>query len=331
MRRLDVAMLCPAGFENVVARAASRELPSFVERDRSSGFLRGQTIASVGQLRAFPCATNVFAVIGAVPRRSIEHELHDFTGRLRATPLPAGLPKRATFRLRIHDDGRFAPTGSEPAHRLEEALSSWSHLRVSRRSGSLEFWLIRRSEQRDTILATKLTEGVRKFDRGVLRPEICAALARIQPLAGAELVLDPFAGGGAIGVASLEAGARSVWLNDLEGGSRRTGTSKAIRWTHQDFRDLEISPGTVSAVVTDPPWGHYATVDEGLDSLHSDLGVAAQRWLQPGGALVALTGAPQTVVGRLLDDGGLHEELNVPVLVNGRKARVVLARKKPAG
>lgn len=330
VRPLDVAMLCPAGFENVVARAASHELPRFVESERSSGFIRGQTIASARQLRTFPCATNVFAVIDAVRRTVPDHEVREFTMRLKTTSRPTGLPAHGTLRLRIHDDGRFGSTSTQAATSLEDALSSWSQLRVSRRSGSLEIWLVRRSDQRDTILASKLTRGQRILDRGVLRPEICAALARIEPVTGAELVLDPFAGSGAIGEACMEAGARSVWLNDREapGSCRsRTLTSSAIRWTHQDFRDLQVTPETVTTVVTDPPWGHYTAGDENLDRLYFDLGAAAERWLRPGGALVVLTGAPERTVDRLLNDGGLQGELSLPVLVNGRKARVILARK----
>lgn len=189
-------------------------------------------------------------------------------------------------------------------------------------------WLVRRAEQRDSVLATKLTEGQRKVDPGVLRPEICALLARVEPLDRQPLVLDPFAGSGAIGRACAEAGARRVWLNDIDTqGARQTKASQTIMWTHRDFRDLEITPGTVSAVVTDPPWGHYSSVDEGVIGLYADLGAVARRWLHPGGAFVVLTGAPKDAVERLLDAGGFERELNLPVLVNGRKACVLVARK----
>jgi len=327
VRRLDLAMLCPAGFESVVALAAARELPKFAEASRTSGFIRGRTVASVNAVRAFPCATNVFEVIDSVPRTTVDREARLFASRLDTRARPVGLPKRGTFRLRIHDDGTFSSTSTALGHRLERAMSSWAGLEIARRSGSVELWLIRRADEPISILAVKLTAGRPQPPRGVLRPEICAALARVEPLAGHELVLDPFAGSGAIGKACVEAGAGRVWLNDIQpGGAHGTQASSGVFWTHRDFRTLEVVPGSISTVVTDPPWGHYASIDEGLDELYADLGSAAGAWLRPGGALVLLTGAPESSVRRLVASGDVELETSLPVLVNGRKASVVRAR-----
>jgi hypothetical protein len=42
---------------------------------------------------------------------------------------------------------------------------------------------------------------------------------------------------------------------------------------------------------------------------------------------VVLTGATDEAVDKLMDSGGFNRELSLPVLVNGYKARVLLARK----
>lgn len=320
---VDAVILCPPGFEEVVAEAAVRELPGCAESDRSSGFVRVRTLASVRELRGFRCATNVFAMIDEVPRTTIDTEAHRLAERLPTVARPYGLPNRGSLRLRVHDDGHFAPTASRSVAGLEKALETWSGLRVSRGGASLEAWLIRRSGLRHSLLTTRLSGGRPRLERGQLRPEIGAALARVEPLEGAKLVLDPFAGSGSIGIACLEAGAGAVWLNDIEG--RASGRDR-IRWTHVDFRKLRVEPGTVDAVVTDPPWGRYRAVRGGIDHLYGDIGAAARAWLRPGGALVLLTGAPASAVGALADAGRLRIELDFPVLVNGSKARVIRAR-----
>jgi hypothetical protein len=266
----------------------------------------------------------VFAVIGEVPRTNIEREAHGLRERLSTTSRPAGLRRRGTLRLRVHDDGKFAPTTSRAVVALEEALGSWSELGVSRRGASLEVWLIRRSGMRSSLLATRLSGGRPHLERGRLRPEICAALARVEPLTGAQLVMDPFAGSGAIGEACLEAGAQLVWLNDLEGKKAERPQTK---WTRADFRALRVSAQSVDAIVTDPPWGRYWTIKHGVEHLYRDFGGLARAWLRPGGALVLLTGAPDRAVEVMLEAGKLRCELVLPVLVNGSKAKIIRARK----
>jgi Putative RNA methylase family UPF0020 len=325
VRPITVVMVCPAGFEEIAADAARQELSRFVEDSRSSGFIRGHTVAPVRQLRAFPCATNVFCVLDQVPRSTVDHELRALRHRLRHVDRPIGLPQRGTLRLRVHDDGQFTQTSGPPASHLERALASWSGLDVSRRGAVLEVWLLRRTDEPYSVLATKLSEGRRPPERGVLRPEICAALARVEPIRGAQSVIDPFAGSGAIGDACLEAGAKWVWLNDMAGTQR---DRDRVRWTHRDIRDLAVPRASVDAIVTDPPWGHFSSVRAGTEALYADLGRAAAQWLQPHGAIVALSGAPEPAVQALLACGGLALERAYPVLVNGRKALVIRARRQ---
>jgi 16S rRNA G966 N2-methylase RsmD len=268
------------------------------------------------------------AVLDEVPRSTVHHELSALRRRLPQLDRPPGLPKRGALRLRVHDDGRFTATDARIGAEMERAVAGWSGLEVSRRGGSLEVWLLRRRDEPKAILATKLSEGARQPDRGVLRPDICAALARVEPLRGARLVVDPFAGSGVIGEACLEAGAESVWLNDIK-GTQRSG--QRLRWTHEDFAQLAVPLRSVDAIVTDPPWGHFSEVAGGVEHLYARVGSVAGEWLRPGGAIVVLTGASGACVHALLEHGELALERDQQVLVNGRKARVIRARKAVAG
>lgn len=326
MGPVDIVALCPPGLEEIVVEAAARELPRCVETVRKSGFVRVRTDATVQQLRAFPCATNLFEVIAEVPRSSIDRELQDVRARLSKTPRPhvrgSGVP-----RLRIHDDGHFAPTTSVEAVALGAALAACSQPEVSERRTAVDIWLIRRSGVPSSVLARRLTGTGSHRKRGRLRPEVCAALARVEPLAGAQLVMDPFAGSGAIGEACLDAGAKSVWLNDVDPKGARRAERPGLRWTNSDFRKLRVPVQTVDAIVSDPPWGRNWTPRQGIARMYGDLGNAAQAWLRPGGALVLLTGAPDAALELMMEAGNLRPELVLPVLVSGSRARVVRARK----
>jgi len=140
----------------------------------------------------------------------VRQELGAIAAALPRTPRPAGLRRRGAFRLRVFDDGRFGTTASPEAARLTTALAAWSGLRREPRGGQYEFWVIRRRASGHTVLGTKLGHGRPQPPRGSLRPEIAAALVRTVPLSQADIVLDPFAGSGAIGIAALGAGAGRV-------------------------------------------------------------------------------------------------------------------------
>ena len=88
---------------------------------------------------------------------------------------------------------------------------------------------------------------------------------------------------------------------------------------------LAINPGTVTTVVTDPPWGIFQRIEEGIEAFYTDFGRAARSWLGSTGSAVLLTGAPDEAVQQFLDAGGFALEVDERVLVNGRKARVLHA------
>jgi len=326
-------LMCPAGFERVVAEIAQRELSHFDLEQLDSGYIRATTTASVARLREFSCATNVFHVFAAVPRKTVTDDLQQLSRILGTTPRPERLPLQGTFRLRVHDDGRFASHDGDRVRRLETDLANWSGLRPARGAARVEFWVTRRRGLSESLLATKLTTGNARVPAGVLRPEVCATLARIVPLDDASLVIDPFAGSGAVGIACLEAGAERVWLNDadpaaLQLAQRLPPPLRArIDSTALDFRDLDVTAASASAIVTDPPWGHYEQPDTSVASLYADLANFALEALVTDGSLVVLTGGGPDAIQALTARSELRLVNNFPVLINGRKAQIVVARR----
>jgi tRNA G10 N-methylase Trm11 len=147
----------------------------------------------------------------------------------------------------------------------------------------------------------------------------------------AALVLDPFAGSGALGVACLQAGAQRALLNDSNPtalGSVRTSPRslrERVQTTALDFRDLDVGPASVSAIVTDPPWGQYERLDDSVASLYGDIADLAVRALVTGGSLVVLTGAGPDAIHALFARRELNRDRSFPVLINGRKAQIVTA------
>ena len=100
-----------------------------------------------------------------------------------------------------------------------------------------------------------------------------------------------------------------------------------IQATALDFRDLDVAPASVSAIVTDPPWGHYDRLDTSIASLYGDLANFAAGALVTGGHLVVLTGGEAHAIQSLTTRKELALVDDVPVLINGRKAQIVVARR----
>jgi 16S rRNA G966 N2-methylase RsmD len=275
-------------------------------------------------------ATNIFVVVADAPRSGCERELDTLVRRTIDVDKELLNLRKGSIRLRIHDDGQFTSTSGASARLLERQVSVAMGMPIARQSASVEVWVVRRRGLQ-TILGIKLGRPGRKPTRGgVLGPEICAALASVEPLRDRD-VLDPFAGSGAIGVACLAAGARTVWLNDVDKEPRRNGglaTSRA-KWTHVDFRKLPVPTAAISVVVTDPPWGDYVAVEGGVAAFYEDLGSAVKRWLEPGGAIVALLPEEPLAMNSLIRRSEVTVEMNSPVLINGHKARVVVGRYEP--
>lgn len=323
----ELLMLCPPGFEELVSDSVSREFPTYVPLGAARGVLRGKTDADVERLRAFPCASNVFVVIAEAPRSTLVQEAGALGAALAHGPQCSELTRVGPIQLRISDDGKFAPTASRVFGLLEDALASMRRPQITIGDGTGELWMIRRPDLNKSVLALKVSTARPRPPRGELRPEICAALARVEPLDGAQLVLDPFAGSGAIGDACLAAGAKRVWLNDLDPPRDKRPHGSRIQWTHGDFRKVRVATQSVDAIVTDPPWGRNWSVKHGVTKLYGDLGAAAKQWLRPGGALVVLTGVADGALRAMLDAGNLRGEVAVPVLINGSRARIIRARK----
>jgi hypothetical protein len=131
-------------------------------------------------------------------------------------------------------------------------------------------------------------------------------------------------------MACLDAGTESVWLNDIDLSAlaNRIGRGQRpnVKVSGGDFRLLFPRAHSVSALVTDPPWGHFSPPRGGIRQLYWDLGLLAAHVLEPNAPLVVLSGAGQAATDALLGASQAMLIREIPVLVNGRKASIIHAR-----
>jgi 23S rRNA G2445 N2-methylase RlmL len=126
-------------------------------------------------------------------------------------------------------------------------------------------------------------------------PPLAACMARMAGPHPREVVWDPFCGSGLELVErALLGGVSSLHGTDLDPKSiaiARANISAAelsdikSSFSACDFRDTEITPGSVTLMITNPPLGRRVRVKD-LHGLMADLFRVAARALAPGGRLV---------------------------------------------
>jgi 23S rRNA G2445 N2-methylase RlmL len=111
-------------------------------------------------------------------------------------------------------------------------------------------------------------------------------------------------------------------------GASKVPPGTAVHIDEGDSRRLvDVPDGTVTAVVTDPPWGEYAGETYDLDALYSPFLRQLCRVCVPGARGVLLLHR-ENPVERMIRENGLAISVveATPVLVAGRKATVLRLR-----
>jgi len=279
-------------------------------------------IASLAYLK------NCFVVIGSVPRRRDLGQAIDPISR----QLPGWQVRRTgkPYRLMFSENGKLTGVPPNSRSRLEAAVSRATGGRLLPRGGGDEYWTLSRSDLDEILFCRRLARPKRPDPpKGALAPDVAQlivnALGRSKP---SDVILDPFAGSGALVAARIDRPFREAICSDLgyaDGSatlppqlSRRAG----VRRLTDDARELPSIPdGTVDVVITDPPWGEFDQGDSSPTELIASALGSIRRVLRPTGSLAML------VARRLAGDvaaewanTGFRVKKSYELLINGHPA-----------
>lgn len=125
-------------------------------------------------------------------------------------------------------------------------------------------------------------------------PPLAACMARLAGSTGHDVAWDPFCGSGLEliergflgGVRKLLGSDRSAEAIDVaKCNLAASGLRVASDFFHGDFRNANLSPSSISQIISNPPMGRRVPIPD-LKGLVHDLFDIAARVLQPGGVLV---------------------------------------------
>lgn len=277
----------PTGFAGLIPAALQKLLPRAQVVQVYDGLVHYRYGGKPGDLGKVFLFHNTFLVLREFqgPASQMDSMVRSAAG-IKSLP-----PSRGSFRVRYSVKNQFVAVPKERTRQLEGKIAALTHAKVDRVSPDTEYWFLQRSEGVGFFcrLLGRRQATERDLHPGELRPELAYLMASLAKLGRDSVVLDPFAGYGAIPkqvlgyfpyamvlVSDLDRD-RAVDLRASLGGKR--GVSVAQR----DALTLEgISGATVDAIITDPPWGYYEEI-ENIQAFYRGMFASFRRVLKPRG------------------------------------------------
>lgn len=242
-------------------------------------------------------------------------------------------PRRRNFKIVSSIENRMVPVNRKLLNNLESVIFRVRGLRLNIKKPDLEFWALVRREGYG-FFGIRLTypfTGENKREKGELRKEIAYIMSFISKPTPKDIVIDPFAGYGAIPIVrAISFPYKKIIAVDkdenLVSRLQQKGQKlhKNIDVIHGDALSLhEIDTGSIDKIISDPPWGEYKVMAE-PEKFFEKMLKEFDRILKQNGIIVLLVGAKETFENILRNKFAdiFFLEKKYDILVSGKKAAI---------
>jgi tRNA G10 N-methylase Trm11 len=221
------------------------------------------------------------------------------------------------FRVVFSKENELVAVNKERLARIENKIAKLNNLVVDRTNPDFELWFLERREgQKFTgVRITKHPDYKTVLAKGQLRPELAHLLCLISEPNKEDIVIDPFAGSGAIGMARKSYPHQKIISGDIKPVSQNIKKLDALAL--KDFED-----NSVNKIITDPPWGISVGTDLDLNDFYFKMLSEFSRVLKPNGLLVILIGQKELFEDILKKFPSFTLVKRYNILVSGKKAAV---------
>lgn len=212
---------------------------------------------------------------------------------------------------------------------LEERFEKKFGLKVDRVNPEIELWFLARRGG-NIFFGLRITyhpDYKTVLKKGQLCPELAHLLCTISDPTPGDVVLDPFAGSGAIPLERKWSPYKQIIAGDCDSklvDRLRKKAGKQIIVKKLDATDLQdITSGSVDKIITDPPWGVSISKELNLEDFYYRMLREFSRVLAPNGLLVILVGKKnvfESVLIKYVLNFQLLKRYNI--LVSGKKAAI---------
>lgn len=340
----------PVGFEEPVKSALTETLSEAQFSLTLNGLVVYKTSSPLTLLKRLPFVNNTFVLLRRFDGPSARQPAQAMREALASSDLDRKLrggvsSRERTFRIVISDGNKTTRGDPGLLARLEGRVMTTTQLKPHRARPDVEFWFLFRREGFGFFVKrlTRRKATEKTLREGELRPELANVLCRISEPSPDDVFLDPFCGSGAIPLQRAAIPHNLIFASDDDATqvrllkerikrstrSRKDPLRKIIVHNEDALNLSRFEDGFVDKIVTDPPWGHFATPAGGLAAFYGGMLAEMCRIVKGGGVIVLLTAQKQLfedVLAPLSDKVRLTDRYDV--LVSGKSAAVFKLRRR---
>ncbi|MDR2478356.1 MAG: methyltransferase [Treponema sp.] len=331
------------GLRDCIAEAVRERLADAALHKLLDGAVLFETQCTYDTLNFF-CFNNIFAVLDVIEQRPAQG-VHALETHLKSI-MKKALPPEAesimahnsknirSFRIVTSVENKPAAVNEAVKAAVEQRIARISGLAVNRSRPDAEFWFLYRAEG-FSVFMKRLTlrpSWEKSLHPGELPPPLAWTLCRLGQLRHGDIVLDPFCGYGSIPCAALKYFHIKQCIacdHDKKAAAytaarfkNRTDGSFILHKTAFHSLAALVPAQSVDAIITDPPWGHYAAKNA---SLYDAMFSLFDSLLKKNGRLVIL-GARDDAIGKAAAKRFVMRS-NIPILLSGKKAEIFVFEK----
>jgi SAM-dependent methyltransferase len=320
------------GFGEVVESALARDTSDYSLEWSGDGACVFESGSDYQTLRKLPYLNDVFVLLDTFPVNhgaSSAKVANTLAKRLRipGDKLKSTFPTATSFRLMVRQGSQLVGIPRNLSEQVNKSITSSTRWHHEPLKSDIEFWLIIRNEG----IALFGARSVPAAGNGVHKGELSAPLSHLMVMLSQpsedDTFLDPFAGYGAIPAARMTYPFQEIIAADHDPALfellNRRIHGPQLRVLQLDATDMsDIPDGSITVIVTDPPWGHYREMVMDYAEFSRRFLSEFARVLKPGGRAIVLTAKKEQFPAAVSTTEHLTLERTLHVLVSGKKAGV---------
>ncbi len=331
-----------SGFQEVVEKELKKRFKDIEIQILLDGFVTYRTSATFDKIQQLRFLNNSFILLSILKKDNKKPEALVLqllkNADFRRARVVSTLPFVNLFRITISQENQTLAISPKILETAESFISKEFRLRIHKTRPDIEFWFSIRREG-VCFFGARITPlgrtKVRKYEEGELRQELAHLLSILSEPKKEDILLDPFAGSGAIPIERTKGFPfQKIYAADIDSYKAKAIREKVklkklkIQFLHEDALTLpSIEDKSITKIITDPPWGEYEPrPEEDINGLFESMLENFSRVLRDNGIVVLLL-SRRIDFETTVHNSDFHISKKLDILVSGKKATVYILKK----
>jgi len=334
-----------SGMQFIVKNILEKQIPDVNIQNLFDGAVLFETEKTYDRLNMY-CFNNIFSVITFAEIRNgdIESFIKQILdSKLQSKIISVNNKKFNTFRVIISCENQLVSIDNKLKIKLEKFIAEQSGFKLKRSDSDAEFWVLYRTGGFYFFLKrlTRHTAYDKMLNKGELHPEIAFLMNWFAEADKNDILLDPFCGYGSIPLnRALHFPTKQIYAFDIDNDmvnivkkkiaeKKSLSNMSKIVVKQADVKNLlkELPPESITRIVSDPPWGSFENIKEGIEEFYNIILPNMEKVLKINGIIVLLLGRDIDIETLAKSIPNLIFAENYNVLISGKKASLIKLKK----